>query len=289
MEKHELDRGDWEDLYFLLSRYIDDVSRKVIVLKHVEMDSFRFLRYRHRFLKRELKKVLDRYNRVFDNASRSYDVGVFLTLTMNPSCYSNLYQASQRISECLNRFLSFLSKRYGKRLDYISVLEPQDSGNPHLHVIVFGIPRIEDHRKLTHILVKQRFGYIHYEYGIRKDENGNWVWRNPANKPKTNTMDVKAYLRKYLTKVFHRALSDSPQGHGQGLRLSDYKLAFYFASNKRFFTCSRALMVKHEKFPCSLWVYVGSWDWLDVPHWILELANVNLVPSTVYTWTVLSF
>jgi len=254
MEKHELDRGDWEDLYFLLSRYIDDVSRKVIVLKHVEMDSFRFLRYRHRFLKRELKKVLDRYNRVFDNASRSYDEGVFLTLTMNPSCYSNLYQASQRISECLNRFLSFLSKRYGKRLDYISVLEPQDSGNPHLHVIVFGIPRIEDHRKLTHILVKQRFGYIHYEYGIRKDENGNWVWRNPANKPKTNTMDVKAYLRKYLTKVFHRALSDSPQGHGQGLRLSDYKLAFYFASNNRFFTCSRALMVKHEKFTGSLWV-----------------------------------
>ena len=284
MEKHELSEEDWETLDFLLSQYVDDVCRRVIVLKHVEMDSFKFLRYRHRFLKRELERVLDYYDRVFDNASRNYGEGVFITLTMNPSSYSNLYQASRRIGEALNRFMSFLSKRYGRRLDYICVPEPMDSGNPHLHVIVFGISRIEDHYKLTNILAKQGFGYIHYEYGIHKDKNGNWVWRNRANKPRTKTMDVKAYLRKYLTKVFHRALSDSSRGHGQGLCLSDYKLAFYFASNKRFFTCSRALMVRREKFSCGLWVYVGSWHWLDVPDWILEMANVTLAPSTDYVW-----
>jgi len=42
--------------------------------------------------------------------------------------------------------------------------------------------------------------------------------------------------------------------------------------------------VKREKFSCGLWVYVGSWHWLDAPDWILEFANVTLAPSTDYVW-----
>jgi len=283
MRKHELSPEDWKELDYLLYSYIDDVSGRVLVLKHVEEDRFRFLRYRHRFLKSELERILKIYDVVFNNASKLYDEAVFITLTMNPSTYSNLYEAARRISQALNRFLSFLARRYGKRLHYIAVFEPQNSGNPHLHVIVFGISRIEDHYELTNILAKHGFGYIHYEYSIKKDKHGNWVWRNRANKPKTKTMDVKAYLKKYLVKVFHRALSDN--SWKQGLAISDYKLAYYFASNKRFFTCSRALMVKRHDKECSgLWIFVGSWKWLDVPDWILQFANVTLAPSSQFTW-----
>jgi hypothetical protein len=283
MRKKELSRDDWLYLDGLLYEYVEDVSSRVIVLKHVEMDRFRFLRYKHRFLKHELEAILKRYDLVFDNASKLYDKAVFITLTMNPSTYSNLYQASKRIGVALNRFLSFLARRYGKRLHYIAVLEPMDSGNPHLHVIIFGISRIEDKYKLTKILAKQGFGYIHREYQIKRDKNGNWVWRNRAYKPeRCKTMDVKAYLKKYLVKVFHKALNGG--SWKQGLTISDYKLAFYFASNKRFFTCSRALMVKCEKASLGLWVYIGSWYWLDVPNWILELANVTLAPSSGFVW-----
>jgi len=283
MRKHELSSEDWKELDYLLYNYIEDVSGRVIVLKHVEEDRFKLLRYKHRFLKSELDRILKVYDVVFNNASRLYSEAVFITLTMNPETYSNLYEASMRIGKALNRFMSFLAKRYGKRLHYIAVFEPMNSGNPHLHVIVFGISRIEEHYELTEILAKQGFGYIHYEYGIRKDKNGNWVWRNRANKPKKcSTMDVKAYLKKYLVKVFHRALSN--KSWKQGLAISDYKLAFYFASNKRFFTCSRALMVKNYKISSGLWVFIGSWYWLDVPNWILEFANVTLAPSTEFVW-----
>jgi len=283
MRKKELSRDDWLYLDGLLYEYVEDVSSRVIVLKHVEMDRFRFLRYKHRFLKHELEAILKRYDLVFVNASKLYDKAVFITLTMNPSTYSNLYQASKRIGEALNRLMSFLAKRYGKRLHYIAVLEPMDSGNPHLHVIIFGISRIEEHYELTKVLAKHGFGYIHYEYSIMKTKDGNWVWRNRAYKPeRCKTMDVKAYLKKYLVKVFHKALNGG--SWKQGLTISDYKLAYYFASNKRFFTCSRALMVKREKASLGLWVYIGSWYWLDVPNWILEFANVTLAPSNEFVW-----
>jgi len=282
MRKHELSSEDWRELDYFLHSYVDDVSGRVIVLKHCEMDRFRFLRYRHRFLKRELERILKRYDLVFENAGKLYDEAVFLTLTMNPSTYSNLYQASRRISESFNRFMSYLARLLGFRPLYIAVFEPMDSGNPHLHVIIFGISRIMEHFELTEILVKHGFGIIHYEYAIKKTKDGNWVWRNRANKPKTKTMDVKAYLKKYLVKVFHRALSDKPWK--QSLSISDYKLAYYFASNKRFFTCSRALMVKSHKEYSGLWVFIGSWYWLNVPNWILEFANVTLAPSTEFVW-----
>jgi hypothetical protein len=43
-------------------------------------------------------------------------------------------------------------------------------------------------------------------------------------------------------------------------------------------------MVKREKASLGLWVYIGSWYWLDVPNWILELANVTLAPSSEFVW-----
>ncbi|MEM2405831.1 MAG: hypothetical protein QXR05_11925, partial [Candidatus Methanomethylicia archaeon] len=231
----------------------------------------------------ELLKKLEEYDSVFKNASERHNVGVFLTLTMNPEVYPNLYEASVRIYKALNRLMSFLTRRLGFRPDYIAVFEPQDSGNPHLHVIIFGVERIEDHYKLTKILVKHGFGYIHFEYKIRK-VHGKWVWANRANKPENcKTIDVKDYLKKYLTKVFNTQFNGFTNWK-QEISVSEVKLAYYFASNKRFFTCSRLLMIEREAKVSYGWFFIGSWYWLDVPNWVLELANVTLASSDKYVW-----
>jgi len=266
--------------------YIDDVGSRVIVLYNGRLDRFKFLRYTHRFLKHRLREKLRAYDRVWDNASKKHNVGVFLTLTMAPKTYPNLYEASRRISEALNRLLSFLARRLGRRPEYIAVFEPQNSGNPHLHVVIFGVGRIEDHFRLTPILVGHGFGFVHFEYKIIK-KNGKWVWANPRFKPKAcRTTDVQVYLRKYLSKTFNSIKKSSNSAWKQKLDLSSFKLAFYFASNKRFFTCSRSLMVKlNHRSSSGYWVYIGSFYWLEVPDFILLYARVTLVPlDNEFVW-----
>jgi len=94
--------------------------------------------------------------------------------------------------------MSCLTKLFGFRPPYASVLEAQNSGNPHYHVVLFGISRIMDHYKLTKVLEKIGFGPIHFEYKIVK-ENGKWVWAK--SKPKGMSKDVQDYLVKYLTET----------------------------------------------------------------------------------------
>ena len=199
--KKNLKPEDWEELYDCFNEYTEDASNRVIVLKLFDEEEFLFLRYQHRFKKKRLKKVLKRFNEAWKKASSEHNVGVFITLTMDPSTYSNLMEALVKSSEAFNRFMSYLRKFFGFRPLYIKVLEAQDSGNPHFHVVLFGVERIMDHYELTEVLERLGFGQIHYEYKIIKDKSGKWVWANPKVR-RTMRRDVQDYLKKYLTESF---------------------------------------------------------------------------------------
>jgi len=302
-KKRKLDEDDWLELYDLFEDYLEDTSNRALVLKHLFVDEFKFLRYEHRFTKRRLKKVLRDFESIWSKASSSYDVGVFITLTMDPSTYKNVIEALDRMSKAFNRFVRFLSteEHLGFRPPYVKVLELQDSGNPHLHVALFGVHRIMDHYKLTPLLKEMGFGPIHYEYKIVKDGNGNWVWsRSRPQDAKTN--NVKDYLKKYLLKTFSSLLSSSeekvfsppkrsrPEPKPEPLfSTAELKIAFYFASNRRFYTCSRDLLSRLTKgvtVKLRLWAFIGSWHWIDLPDWILEAARVTLVSDDELGWKV---
>ena len=66
--------------------------------------------------------------------------------------------------------------------------------------------------------------------------------------------------------------------------LAKFKISYYFASNKRFFTCSMQFLTKTEKKSVSGWILVGSWYWHDVPDWILDVAEVIIVPDNRSGW-----
>lgn len=290
MHKHSLTPKDWDRLDGLLGEYVEDVSSKVIVIgRQSEVGGFevRFLRYSHRFTSRRLYEILKVYDTIWKNISSKFNVGVFITLTLDPKTYSNLYQASKYISKAFNRFMSFLAKRLGFRPPYIAVFEPMDNGNPHLHVVIFGIKRIESHWRLTHLLKSEGFGEVHFEYQIKRNGD-SWVWANRKSRPRTASMNVKHYLKKYLVKVFKAYLN----GNGEEKTLAMKKLAFYFATNKRFFTCSRALMVKREVGVkvrvLGEWFFIGSWYWLDVPDWVLGLSNAIIVYDERLVWRILT-
>ena len=278
MERKSLEFDDWFELSRYLFNYISDVSKRVILLKNVQTDDLLLLHYKHRFIKKEIKKKIKEYEKLWEN---NYDVGVFLTLTMDPNKYPNLLEATKRISKCLNRFMSYLYKRLGNRPPYVNIFEPMDSGNPHLHLVIFGIPRIEDHYKLTKILTKEGFGMVHYEYKIRKCGN-TWVWAHRKHRPKNcRTNDVKAYLKKYLIKTLFFDF--------EACELQKMKISFYFATNKRFFTCSRSLLRlrKKQKIPNNSWLFIGSFHLLDLPDFIfeyLESRGLSIVWGDIGTW-----
>jgi len=263
--KRKLEYDDWLELFELLDSYRLRTAKQVLLFRKVDEDRYLLLHYKHRFLKRELKKRLKDFERAWDNASANYGVGVFITLTMDPKRYSNFVEACDRCDRAFNRFRSFLRKRYGKGFSYLRVPQPQDSGNPHLHVVLFGLHRIEDHRKLTGLLRQEGFGEIHYEYKIKKDNNGNWVWANPKKRPNdARTNDVRDYLRNYLKRAFYVGLKDEWE---HTIELGDFKIAWYFALNKRFFTCSRDLLSGTKKGK-RLWIFIGVYYYDCLPKFV---------------------
>lgn len=267
--RRRLESQDWAKLYQLFEDYLEDVNQKIVILKDPDFDDYLVVKVKHRFRKYRLIDLIHVYRSLWKSASR-YQTGVFITLTMNPLVYPDLRTASYFISMAFNRFMSYLRRRFKNiKLAYIAVLEFQDSGNPHLHVVLFGINRIMDHYRLTAYLVRWGFGPIHYEYKI-VNRGGRWVWAdsNPQSRPKTASSSVSDYLEKYLKKTFDSILNDveiSSYTNPSNVDVSNMKVAMYWALDKRFFTYSRTL--SEPEPPTSPLGYVLVWSgyWYECP------------------------
>jgi hypothetical protein len=130
-----------------------------------------------------------------------------------------------------NRALAWFRKKF-KRVSYIAVFEFTDSGLLHIHVIFFGLKRIEDAYKFMKRLEDWGFGRVHYMVSI---VNENGVWRpkvlskyyhkidncDGAGLPKdfilASRLGLRNYLKKYLTKTLKamekiNSILNSPSG-----------------------------------------------------------------------------
>lgn len=282
LKKKSLSLLDWEYLFNLLIFYEDDVSHKRLVFMHKTEDKLKILPYTHRFLEHKVKEKLRDFDRLWEIASSKYKFAVFLTLTLDPKTYSNLKEACKLISESWNRLMSYFTKKFGFRPTYIKILEPQDSGNPHLHVVFFGIKRLGDHKKLTPIFKRLGFGIIHWEYQIINN-NGRWIFKRA--RPRGSRTHVQAYLKKYLRKMLSHALNppDLDPISGEPIRepdLDDRKIAFFFASNMRFFTYSRVFDEAKKVQIMSFWIFIGVfYDYqLLEPAFIEKLIETRGIP-----------
>jgi len=271
--------------------YLADVSMRVIVLRHMDEDRLLGLPYKHRF--RSLRRLMRSFREAWAILGADFVIAVFFTVTMEPR--GTLLETAQLASVALDRFLSWLQKRLGFRPKYIAVFEFQTNGAIHIHIVLFGIRSIADYRELDRYLPSIGFGRIHEEYQVVKVEKGKWVWRN--KKPRgAMARGVDDYLGKYLEKSLEGDLEDSiPEslreieelgiGEDTPLVLSRFdeetkkrlkralaplKVALYFATNKRFFTCSRYPRPVPRLPRVVQWVFVGSFSLDELPDWLLS-------------------
>jgi hypothetical protein len=199
--------------YFV--KYLEISKARVIVLED-EDGFFCTIPYRTRF--HEIGVVLRRFDIVFDNASKRYREGVWLVITTNPAKFEGMDYLSYRYEflRSWNRALAWFRKKF-KRVSYIAVFEFTETGLLHIHVVFFGLKRIEDAHRFMKRLEEWGFGRVHYMVSI---VNENGVWRpkmlskyyykidycDGAGVPKdfifVSRMGLKNYLKKYMSKTF---------------------------------------------------------------------------------------
>nr|AGL12826.1 RepTP2 [Thermococcus prieurii]AVP12428.1 RepTP2 [E. coli-T. kodakarensis shuttle vector pTPTK1]AVP12434.1 RepTP2 [E. coli-T. kodakarensis shuttle vector pTPTK2]AVP12439.1 RepTP2 [E. coli-T. kodakarensis shuttle vector pTPTK3] len=229
---------------------------------------------RTRFTSRAmLVQKLERYDSLFKVASARHTDAVFLTLTTDPSRFSNLYEANRQFSHSFNRFMSRLRgyfARRGQHLEYIAVYEFTKSGLLHAHVIIFGVRYLLPVRVISRWWSEAGQGRVVYIYRLR-NVDGRWVWARRRPRDVRAGEGAEDYLKKYLRKALRLAST---------LDTSDVKkvlpLALYWAFNKRFFTYSRSLLPSSRRTAeavVSEYLWVGTYRLEDLPDWVFWLPH----------------
>ena len=154
---------DREYLELSFETWRDNVKEKVLVFVDLEGELV-YLPYETRFTsERYAKRLIAKFNEAWAKATKMFDVGVFLTITL-PPIFPPIIQ-KYTLSYLRHRIKAYLRKKYGDKIlfasdfeeevedlktpPHISVYEPQKNLNPHLHDIYFGITRIMDKRDIT--------------------------------------------------------------------------------------------------------------------------------------------
>ena len=260
-----LDSETWRVLNELFNAYMEDISHRAIILKHVDDDKWLWIPFRNRFSRSMIKRNLRRFNIVFRN-SYKFKYGIWLTLTFDPKMYNNLVQLRYESQKAHNRLMSWLTKRLGFRPKYIRVIEFTKSGLIHFHYLIFNVSRLGDKKtELTPHFMKIGFGKINFLYQI-VNRNGVWIPKKLLDiKDNTELMvdgaglpsNLKSYLCKYLSKVLRDIdfEEDYPQVDENGIN----PVVLYWALNVRFFTCSMDLL-PHDNYYCRTyeWEFWGS-------------------------------
>jgi len=250
IKKNTLDALDRNKLLELFLKYLGAIENKKIVLYNREKQKLLKLNYKTRFNDAgRLYKNIDKFYSLFENAATKFKNAVFITLTLDPKRHKNIFIAAKKSSEALNRFLSFLKKKFKKKfkkISYINTFEFNGNGMTHLHMVIFGFDWLMPQKVLSRLWSKYRMGKIVYLYSLKySDEEMGYIFNR--NKPKdAKENNVSDYLIKYLKKAFY----------------DKTELALYWLTNKRFFTYSRDLKEEEEEKPKSPggWEYVGKFN-----------------------------
>jgi hypothetical protein len=169
--------GAGDTVEALATGYLLDIKNKTLVLINHQKKDIKFLPYITRFDADYAKRIARKWKKI------GHREGIFLTLTLDPKRFSNLAQAYESLLWGWNKISSAMRKKF-PQIEFARVVEFQESGNPHLHTLVFNVNfiAIEWIRKLWE--EKYQLGT---QINVKKIENEKGAIR---------------YLLKYLLKAF---------------------------------------------------------------------------------------
>jgi hypothetical protein len=243
--------GCAEDVLVYAEQYVQDVKSKTIVLVNFEEQKIMYLPYRTRFDDDYGKRIARKWKKI------GFTVGIFITLTLNPRLFSSLYEAYTSLIKGLNKMITAIRKRYPNFKGYARVVEFQESGNPHIHILLFGVDfiPIEWIRELW----EERY-QLGTQINVKRIENQKGAIR---------------YLIKYLLKAFRGKSNEEVQK-------ANMQKALLWALNSRGWAISKALFSLISNRPTQTqssgyWVYLGVYP--------IECVGFSFVEFMAYIGT----
>lgn len=252
-----LDKRDHKLINTMFAAYDDEVSQKIIALISSEGDVLGS-QYSTRF--NDIKKAaisLKKFDYAVDKSLDDYRKAVFLTLTTDPKRFSNLWEANRSFSKSWNKFLSFITKRVGRRPKYITAFEYTKSGLMHCHAVIF-VDYLIDVREISKAWSKIGQAEVVHIYALhnqlaRGGKKRQWLWlksrpKDPATGRAIKTKSGTDYLKKYLKKATLAMVSSEWKDKNGTIRTTDrYDIqSLYWAFNKRFWTSSRCFLPDND-------------------------------------------
>ena len=267
----QLNAFGWKEAKGYFDAYQEDVKDKKLLFEDKDNpDRWQILPYEHRFKDHKIKEKIQQYEDIWTEASKRYRVGVLLTVTFDNS--KTIGDINARIGTMFNYLMSWIKRYRMKTLDayqnergwkfphkpvsYLKVLEYQDNGRHHLHIIIFGMSRIADKfTVLTPKLQELGFGPINHVYSLRKRGQGQWLWAG-ARPEDVGGDPPEGHFKKYLVKAL----------------VEHKKTALYWLTCKQFFTCSRNLLtfiaICVELEDGTRWIFKGCYSIGDLPDFL---------------------
>ena len=224
--------GSMDTVTALARGYVQDIKGKTLVLINHQKKDIKYLPYLTRFDYDYAKRIARKWKKI------GFREGIFLTLTLDPKRFSSFAQAYDRLLWGWNKISTAINKKFPNAQGYARVVETQESGNPHLHVLIYGVNfiAIEWIRKLWE--EKYQLGT---QINVKKIENDKGAIR---------------YLLKYLLKAFAGNTEDTVQ---KAFR----QKALLWAVNSRGWAVSASLisLISNRPIqtnPLSGWVFLGA-------------------------------
>jgi hypothetical protein len=242
-----------------------------------------------------------KFQYAWETASKEYDNACLMTLTTDPKMHDGLLDSWENISDSFNRLMSFLStdSRLGYRPDYVAVLEPTDTGLPHLHVVVFGEPWLIDQRELSEYWGRYQGEVV--DIRRLRNRDGEWIFPDRgARRDGAQTapelvadggdesddgeqMNAKAYLGKYLKKLLDGLDADADDlCDADAEETPAWKLGMHWATDRQMVRSSHDLKPENDDDGTEVlgakWEYVGAWNRDELP--VRILRNRRAPPKT---------
>jgi hypothetical protein len=225
--------GSMDTVTALAKGYHMDITNKTLVLLNHQKKDIKFLPYLTRFDHDYAKRIARKWKKI------SYREGIFLTLTLDPNRFCSFEQAYRALIKGWNKISTAMRKQFPQLKGYARVVELQESGNPHLHMLIFGVDfiAIEWIRQLWE--EKYKLGN---QINIKKIENDKGAIR---------------YLLKYLLKAFAGNTEDT-------IDKAFTQKAMLWAVNSRGWAVSSSIisLISNRPIqtnPNSEWVFIGAY------------------------------
>lgn len=176
----------------------------------------------------------------------NFETAMFLTLTIDPKEFNSLNQAYRAIRKAWHKLANTIAKDQQRGVGhvrawdgrYLLAVEFQQSGSPHLHIVLAGCRWLDADwvRENWHVGTFVRTDFIH-----------------------DNRAKVVHYITKYMTKATDGA--ELPLRHVALLWALNAKA---FSTSRRIFNSVLEQMRQNREIE---WFYLGSWPLSDCQNW----------------------